>query len=77
MIQKSFKITFIKKDDIKPKNYITHDNGGRPFLVNVSNNSIDIFTYKNLNNEYFLKNIFYKINSSFFDSFMSLNERNN
>jgi hypothetical protein len=41
------KSTFIKKENIKPKNYITHDNGGRPFLVDISKDLIRIYTHDN------------------------------
>jgi len=44
-IKSRSKSTFIKRENIKPKNYITHDNGGRPFLVNISKDVIRIYTH--------------------------------
>lgn len=33
------------KISIKGKSYFTHDNGGRPFMVNINGNNVDIYTY--------------------------------
>jgi hypothetical protein len=44
-IKSRSKSTFIKRENIKPKNYITHDNGGRPFLVNISKDVIRIYKH--------------------------------
>ena len=33
------------KVNIKGKTYFTHDNGGRPFMVVVNGNNVDIYTY--------------------------------
>tara|TARA_Y100000591_G_C21827763_1_gene697695 strand:+ start:984 stop:1874 length:891 start_codon:yes stop_codon:yes gene_type:complete len=34
-----------KKAPIKGKKYFTHDNGGRPFMVVINGNKVDIYTY--------------------------------
>ena len=45
------KCTFVNRKNIKPKKYITHDNGGRSFLVNVSKDIIQIYK-SNFNFDY-------------------------
>lgn len=43
MRKKTLKKKTLKKKTLTQKSYLIHDNGGRPFLVNVSDNEINIY----------------------------------
>ena len=52
--------SYVMVDDITNKKYYTHDNGARPFLVDINNKEINVFTFET-NSHDELKDSDYKV----------------